>query len=196
VKVPGRITINAKGEATVRGLPIWALTVYRQLAFFGLAESEVLAKYPGLEPEDLAAVRVYAVYVVKSRTHDEVTGRRLLSKKELIHGRYYKGRANNTTLARWHEGRSYFLHWRDKLGHVFIDTLRYPTDEDEPWWDTFNVVEEVPYPPVEIPFDEEAEFHGNPELLTVYDEEVWQTYLFTGSEPNHVRCCPGADATA
>jgi hypothetical protein len=49
----------------------------------------------------------------------------------------------------------------------------YPTDETEPWWDVFAVVEELPNPKFEIPFSRDATFTGNPDDLTEYDEEMW-----------------------
>jgi hypothetical protein len=41
-----------------------------------------------------------------------------------------------------------------------IDGKEYPTDEMEPWRDVFDVVEELPDPKFEIPFDDEAVFAG------------------------------------
>ena len=59
------------------------------------------------------------------------------------------------------------------MGLIYIDTIKYPTDELEPWWDVFDVVEELLNPKFEIPFDREAVFCGNPDDLYEYDVEMW-----------------------
>ncbi|MGO9254991.1 MAG: DUF433 domain-containing protein [Bryobacteraceae bacterium] len=89
-----RITIesgNMNGEPCLRGLPIKFWDVYQDLGFHGMTEDKVLQKYPELEPEDLAAVREYAVHLIKMRTHDEFTARAILPKERLRHGPIYKG---------------------------------------------------------------------------------------------------------
>jgi hypothetical protein len=48
------------------------------LSLPGVTDSEVLSKYPELEPEDLTAVREFAAKSIESRTHDEFTGRPIL----------------------------------------------------------------------------------------------------------------------
>ena len=146
------------GQPCIRGLPIKFWDLYRDLALHGMTEDEVLQKYPELEPDDLAAVREFAANLIKKRTHDEITGRRILSKDRLVHGRYYKGRCRNATIARWNSEKQKFYHWRQKFGRIYIETIKYPTDEREPWWDVFDVVEELPNPKFEIPFDHEATF--------------------------------------
>ena len=139
----------------IRDLRIKFWDVYRDLAFHGMSDDEVLRRFPDLEPEDLAAVREYAVHLIKSRTHDEFIGRAILPKDRLKHGAFYKGRCRNSTIARW-DG-SVFWHWREKFGRIYIETIRYPTDAEEPWWDVFDVVEELPNCRFEIPFDQDAE---------------------------------------
>jgi len=149
-----RITIepgNMAGQPCIRGLPIKFWDVYRDLAFHGLCEDEVLQKYAELEREDLAAVREYAVHLINTRTHDEFTGRPILPKDRLQHGRYYKGRCRNATVARWNADQQCFFHWREKFQRIYITTIKYPTDEAEPWWDVFDVVEEISNPRFEIP---------------------------------------------
>lgn len=110
---------------------------------------------------------------IKRRTHDQLTGRRILERERLIHGRYYKGRCRNATVARWNAEAGCFFHWREKFGRIFIETIRYPTDEVEPWWDTFAVVEDFENPKFMIPFDREAEFTGNREDLYEHNAEMW-----------------------
>lgn len=178
---PARITVDPAhmdGKPCVRGLPIKFWDVYRDLTFHGMREETILHKYPGLEPEDLAAVREYAVYLIKSRDHDEITGRKILPKDRLVDGRYYKGRCRLATVARWSASRNCFYHWREKMGYIYIETIMYPTDEEEPWWDVFDVIEELPNSPFEIPFDLDAEFHGDPDLLNTYAEEIWGKTLY------------------
>ena len=78
VNPPDRITVDPsqmKGRPCIRHLSIQFWDVYRELTLHGLSEATVLAKHAELEAEDIAAVRQYAVYLVKSRTHDEITGR-------------------------------------------------------------------------------------------------------------------------
>lgn len=64
-----------------------------------MSEAEVLRTHTGLEPEDIAAVREHAVHLIKTRTHDEFTGRPILPKDRLRHGAYFKGRCRNATIA-------------------------------------------------------------------------------------------------
>jgi uncharacterized protein (DUF433 family) len=171
-----RITIelgNMGGQPCIRGLPIKFWDVYRDLTLHGMTEDEVLQKYSELEPDDIPAVREYAVQLIKTRTHDEVSGRPILPKDRLVHGRYYKGRCRNATVARWNSEKQKFYHWREKFGRIYIETIKYPTDEREPWWDVFDVVEEVPNPRFEIPFDHEAAFFGNRNDLCEYDCKMW-----------------------
>ena len=158
----------------IRDTEITISEVYKDLAFYGLPEAAVLQKYPGMLPEDLAAVREYTANSIKSRDCDEITGRKILSKEQLVNGRYYKGRCRNASVARWNAEENCFYHWREKFDKLFIETIMYPTDETEPWWDIFNPLEELPNPKFEIPFDSEARFDGNPIDLTEYEEEVWR----------------------
>src|SRR5450631_2903785 len=52
---------------------------------------------------------------------------------------------------RWNADQQCFYHWRERFEHMYIETIKYPTDEMAPWWDIFNVVEELPNPKFEIP---------------------------------------------
>jgi hypothetical protein len=139
-----------------------------------MTEDQVLQKYSQLAPDDLVAVRDYAVHLIKTRTHDEITGRRILAKVQLRHGEIYKGRCRNATIARWNGEEQCFYHWREKFGRIYIETIRYPTDEKEPWWDVFDVVELLPVCRFEIPFDQEAVFAGNQDDLYEHNPEMWR----------------------
>ena len=90
-----------------------------------------------------------------------------------MHGRYYKGRCRNATIARWNADENCFYHWREKFGRIYIETIKYPTDVVEPLWDVFDVVEELPGCRFEIPFDAEAAFAGNRNDLYEHAEEMW-----------------------
>lgn len=162
-------------QIRIRDTEITVWTVYRDLAFHGISEGDVLKKYPELVPEDLAAVREHIAASIKSRTHDEFTGRRILLKDRLVHGRYYVGRCRNTTVARWNAEENCFFHWREKAGEIRIRTIKYPTDEQDPWWDVFDVVEELPSCKFVIPFDSEATFTGNRDDLFEHNPEMWST---------------------
>ena len=171
-----RITVeadNMDGKPCVRGLPIKAWDVYRDLVFHGMADDEVLRKHPELEPEDLPAVRAFVANVIQSRSHDETTGRPILPKDRLVHGHYYKGRCRNATVARWNAVEQCFYHWREKIDFIYIERICYPTDEGEPWWDVFDVVEELPQCRFEIPFDADAVFTGNRDDLFEFHSEMW-----------------------
>ena len=171
-----RITIesgNLDGQPCIRGLPIKFWDVYRDLMSHGKTEGQVLQEYPALEPEDLTAVREYAVHLIKTRTHDYFSGRPILTKGHLVHGGFYRGRCRNATVARWNSDEECFYHWREKFGRIYIQTIRYPTDEEEPWFDVFDVVGELPNPKFEIPFDQEAVFTGNRDDLYEYNAEMW-----------------------
>ena len=54
-----------------------------------------------------------------------------------------------------------------------VETIKYPTDEQEPYCDVFDVVAELVNSKFEIPFDMEASFAGNPADLTEHDAEMW-----------------------
>lgn len=72
-----RITLNPAilaGKPTVRGLRISVEHVLRALSS-GIPESELLAEYPDLEPEDLHACLAYAADLVASeRVYPVATG--------------------------------------------------------------------------------------------------------------------------
>jgi uncharacterized protein (DUF433 family) len=78
------------------GITLWQ--VYRWLAWEGRPEDEILREHPGLTPENLNAAREYAANIIKSRTHDEFTGRPILPKDRLTHGDYYLGAAETPRL--------------------------------------------------------------------------------------------------
>src|ERR1700730_14183694 len=107
-----RITIES-GKPCIRGIPV--IDIYRILAFERMTEDELLRERPELIPEDLLAVREYAVAEIKNRTHDEFTGRPILPRDQLNHERYYKGRCRNATVARWNAEEQRFYHWREKF---------------------------------------------------------------------------------
>jgi uncharacterized protein (DUF433 family) len=161
-------------QPRIRGTEISVGHIYRSLVWSGLTEETVLLNHPELEPEDLVAVREYIANSIKSRTHDEFTGRPILAKEQLKHGQYYKGRCRNATIARWNSEERCFYHWREKMGRIFIETIRYPTDELEPWWDVFDAVEELPDCRLEIPFDHNAVFCGNRDDFYQYHAEMWK----------------------
>jgi len=58
---------------------------------------------------------------------------KVIPKKELIVGAYYKGECRNATEGRW-DGKV-FRHWRYKFGMWQIDTI--PHFEDEKKYDSF-----------------------------------------------------------
>jgi len=75
-----------------------------------------------------------------------------VTKEELIHGHYYKGRCRNATEARWNEPENRFYHWRTKFGYRFIETICCP--EDESIYDVFVTEEWIgPKGTEEIPFN-------------------------------------------
>jgi len=61
-----RITLNPRvlaGKPTIRGLRLSVEQVLAELAA-GVPEQEILKEYPGLEPEDIRAVLLYAKELV------------------------------------------------------------------------------------------------------------------------------------
>ena len=61
-----RITLNPRvlaGKPTIRGLRLSVEQVLAELAA-GVPEQEILEEYPGLEPEDIRAVLLYATELV------------------------------------------------------------------------------------------------------------------------------------
>lgn len=61
------------------------------------------------------------------------------------------------------------------MEYIYVETIKYPTDEVEPWWDVFDAVEELSNPKFEIPFNDERdeEFTGNREDLVEFNKEMW-----------------------
>ena len=165
-----RITVEA-GKPCIRGIPV--IDIYRNLIFASMTEEEILHRHPGLTAEDLLAVREYAVAEIKNRTHDEFTGRPILAKEYLRDGAYYKGRCRNATVARWNADEQCFYHWRKKFDRIYIQTIKYPTDETDWFLDVFEVVQELPNPRFEILFDLDATFTGSLDDLIEYNVEMW-----------------------
>jgi len=110
---------------------------------------------------------------ITERTHDEITGRKLLPKSELVHGGYYLGRCRHAEIARWSGDEQCFYHWREFVDYVYIETILYPTDETAQNWDVFDVVEELAAPRFVIPFDAHAEFNGRLEDLNEFHDLMW-----------------------
>ena len=74
-----------------------------------------------------------------------------IAKKDLHHGKYYRGRCRNAVEARWNAEKQVFVHWRTKWGDRFLETIKHP--EDELCYDVF-VVECECDPEQEISFAE------------------------------------------
>jgi hypothetical protein len=161
-------------EPKIETLGLSVFEVYRALHWKLGSEDKVLEKYPGLNRQDLASVEAYVINGIRSRTHDDLTGRSMLPKSELRNGAYYKGRRRHATVARWNDAKQSFYHWREKFGNIYIETIKYPTGEDEPWWDVFFVVEELKTTKFAIPFDDDATFEGDPFDLAEFQEEMWR----------------------
>lgn len=162
---------NSTAPATIRDTGIHVLRVFTDLEFHGLTEAQILERYPALTSADLLFVREEIARKILSRTHDEMMGRALLRRSQLVHGRYYVGRCRHATIARWNAEQRCFYHWREKLGRIYVETILYPTDEMHPWWDAF-IVRELPNAKVEIPFDHEAVFEGNVDDLVEFVQEM------------------------
>ena len=87
---------------------------------------------------------------------DEVTGRTILPRSALVHGRYYVGRCGHGTIGRWNAETGEFNYWREKgEAFTYVDTAPHP--EDEAWMDVFNPVRELLNPKFEIPLDYDRE---------------------------------------
>jgi uncharacterized protein (DUF433 family) len=158
----------------VRDLPVTVKEIYSQLHFKLGSIEKVLEKYPELTRDDIAAVEAHVRARIRTRTHDDYTGRSILPKALLKHGAYYKGRCRNATIARRNAEEERFYHWREKFGRIYIETIMYPTDENEPWWDIFFVVEELQSSKFEIPFDLDAAFDGDPAVVYEFEAEMWE----------------------
>lgn len=77
----------------VRDLPVTVYEIYTALHFKLGSIANVLEKYPELTRDDLAAVDAHVRGRIRARTHDDYTGRSVLSKALLKPGAYYKGGA-------------------------------------------------------------------------------------------------------
>lgn len=78
-----------------------------------------------------------------------------LPKKELHHGKYYKGQCRNARIARWNANEAKFYHWRTKFSFTFIETIKCP--EDDEVFDVFYATEMADTPTNfddVIPFDD------------------------------------------
>jgi hypothetical protein len=109
-------------------------------------------------------------------THDEKTGRLILPKEQLVHGRYYKGRCRNATIARWNAESQRFAYWRVKFDQIFVEALQHPAD-DPPSIDVFRVVDELQNPKFEIPLipgihDIQTKFTGDLRDLKEFESEM------------------------
>jgi uncharacterized protein (DUF433 family) len=172
-----RITFNDQDPTAlprIRDTKFTVREVYGALLGRWDHEEEILARFPGLDHDDLVAAEQYILEIIRSRTHDDITGRPIMPRDQLQHGHYYKGRCRHATVARWNADDRCFYHWREKFGRIYIEDIKYPTDETEPGWDTFDVVEELQIQKFEIPFDFEAAFTGNQDDLFEHNEEMWR----------------------
>jgi hypothetical protein len=57
-----------------------------------------------------------------------------------------------------------------KFGRIFIEKIKHPVDE--PHYDAFRPLKELPQPRFEIPFNVRARFRGNQDALMEYDKRV------------------------
>ena len=60
-----------------------------------------------------------------------------IAKKDLQHGKYYRGQCRNAVEARWNADKQVFVHWRTKWGERFLETIKHP--EDDAVYDVFVV---------------------------------------------------------
>ena len=76
----------------------------------------------------------------------------MIEKKDLIHGAYYHGRCRNAHVARWNGDLNFFIHFRTKFGHTFLERIEHK--EDFKGYDTFIPEALYPdYPGPEIKLD-------------------------------------------
>jgi uncharacterized protein (DUF433 family) len=54
------------GKPVIRGTRIWVALIVENLAD-GMSEDELLAEYPGLEPDDIRAALAYAAEITRER---------------------------------------------------------------------------------------------------------------------------------
>ena len=47
----------------------------------------------------------------------------MIPEDRLVHGAYYSGVCRNAYIARWNATDRQFYHWREKFGHVFVETI-------------------------------------------------------------------------
>lgn len=77
--------------------------------------------------------------------------KRVLTKEELGHGKYYEGHSRSGSIARWDGHRQEFRQLRRKFGFVFAGSIKHIADET--YYDAFSPVKETDPPPgVEIKF--------------------------------------------
>lgn len=72
-----------------------------------------------------------------------------ICKKDLKHGQYYFGRCRNANEARWDGNINKFIYWRYKFGHMFLEEICCP--EDDQRFDVFVTERELETPIKEIP---------------------------------------------
>lgn len=76
----------------------------------------------------------------------------MIPKSELAHGEYYYGHCRNASVARWNADQGCFIYRRHKFGHVFLEEINHP--EDDNGFDLFKPKEVVTWGVEEIPFND------------------------------------------
>lgn len=64
-----------------------------------------------------------------------------ISKEDLVHGFYYKGKCRNASVARWNNDIKKFIYWRSKFNDTFLETICCP--EDDQHFDVFYAKEVI-----------------------------------------------------
>lgn len=74
-----------------------------------------------------------------------------MKKTEMEHGKYYRGRCRNATVARWNGEEGRFYHFRRKFGFTYVECINHEDDFDG--YDTFIVEAECEPTDPPIPFE-------------------------------------------
>lgn len=66
---------------------------------------------------------------------------KFITKADLKHGAYYKGRCRNAQYARWNGDTQLFWHWRTKFTTKYLESTHHP--DDDKVYDVFYPHEEL-----------------------------------------------------
>lgn len=120
--------------------------------YYFVDEKNRVINYKTLKPYKGKQMNIYAVKskIEAGRILLEINKPflpKMIAKKDLVGGKYYKGYCRNANIALWDEKNDHFVYIRNKFGY-YMDTLKHFEDVAESRQDGFiplEAVEELPW---------------------------------------------------